>query len=148
MSWTLRCLNKKCGKLFMASRSADDPCPKCKGKRTRWIPAGIAISSMARGVDQTARALAGDYNMTNFASPEANLAAKRIATPSKTVNFTPQGAPGWTIPLPVGPDGRAGAACAPTGQSVKIKPQDGTVGKVTLPGPTPMVEGRFRTPQK
>lgn len=74
--------------------------------------------------------------MTDIPTPEYGKPAKRAPTPSKTWDYEP--IPGWKIPVPISPDGMtSGVACAPTGQTVKIKPADGTVGRMRMPGPRP-----------
>lgn len=145
MSWTLRCLAKKCGRVFNAN-SAEAKCPKCKSARTRWIPGGIAIGSHAKGVDSVARSLAADYGMGDFASPERGQPARRIQEATKTVDYEP--VPGWKVKVPLGPGGQAQAACAPTGQSVKIRPSEGTVGRTKLGMPATKIEGSYRPSPK
>lgn len=146
MSWTLRCLKKGCGRTFTAS-SPESPCPKCRGKLTRWIPAGIAISSKARGIDSVTRQLAADYGLTDIRSPERGLGAIRTPEPVRTVDYQVPNAPGWAMKIPVGADGKAAAACAPVGVNVKFKPTEGIAGHVTLPGPKPKLEAPAYRPK-
>jgi hypothetical protein len=123
------------------AHSADARCPKCKSTRTRWIPGGVAIGGRSKNVESVARSLAADYGMSDFHSPERGKAARRLATPARTHSIEP--VPGWKINVPYNSEGNLQAACAPTGQTVKIKPSEGTVGRTKMGMPPTKIVDRY-----
>ena len=122
------CLNRRCQTEFDSSGDFP-PCPRCRGLRVQWVPRPVAIrSSATTAIDATARQIATDYGLTNFATPERGKPAIRPAPgPQPTHSphrgepnvFEPQ--PGWRVKLPDNVLAANQAACMPAGVTAKIK---------------------------
>src|SRR5579872_3379042 len=95
---TWQCLNGRCSGQFEAWE-ANPECPKCRGVRVQWMPAGGHIAGAAKDADRELRTLADQFGLGDINSARRGERAKPKLPPQPIVDRNSpslQFAPGFT----------------------------------------------------